>query len=200
MFLEWKAENAPFRDVMLYFQELYIGAFLKEFYFSKGNITSAKKVADTCDEYEINRYKYVHTCFVAKKEEVMRIGFRYFNAPSYFKMFIDRATDPTWYGYGSLPTPVFDRIKRETLKLSREKTAIVDAMINGNLTPEAFAYLVFTGQLKVDDYSDVIRPLASTFARPAKKVELWAKRGVLPKEYEKMATIRNFSEWCRNAG
>ena len=128
------------------------------------------------------------------------MGFRYFNAPSYFSMYIDRATDPTWYGHGSLPTTVFDRIKRETAKIKMEKPVIVDAMINGNLTPEAFAYMVFTGKLKVDEYSDVIRPLAATFAKPAKRVELWVKRGVLPREFDKMGSTRNFTEWSRNAG
>jgi hypothetical protein len=196
-YIEWRAEQGPFREILLYFQELYMAAFLEEYFFSKGHITSARKVGETCDKYELDRFKYVFTCFTCKKDEIRRVGFRYFNAVSYQKVFVDKALDPTWYGYATSPTPIFDRIKREVNNISLAKVSVVDGLLNGSLSPEALSYLIRGFKLDYEDFKDVIEPLASTFARPEKRVTLWMKRGVLPRDPDDMSKFTNFEAWCR---
>lgn len=200
MFIEWNVDQKPFRDVLLYFQELYIGAFLKECFFSKGNVTSARKIAEMCDKYEVERSKYVYICFKAKKAEVKKIGFRYFNATSYHKIFVNTALDDTWYGYGTVPTSVFDRIKREiaTKKIEKmNKIGVIDGLLNGAISPETFAYLIQTFRLEYDDFKEIIEPLAAMFAKPEKKVTLWVKRGILPRDPDILHNFKDFKEWCR---
>lgn len=196
-YIEWRSEQGPFREILLYFQELYIAAFLDEYFFSKGHITSARKVSETCDKFELDRFKYVFTCFACKKEEIKRVGFRYFNAVSYQKVFVDKALDPTWYGYATTPTPIFDRLKRELNHIKMDKVNIVDGLLNGALTPESFTYLIRSCKLDYEDFKDVIEPLAATFARPEKKVTLWMKRGVLPRDPDDLFKYTNFEAWCR---
>ena len=200
MFIEWKIENKPVRAMLLYYQELYITKFLKPIYFSKGNITSAKRILEFCKEAQADPLDYVRINFLSHAKDMQTHGFKFFNANNYKINYINKILDPSWYGAGTKATPIYDKIRYAIKPITNKENIstieIINDIITDKLGLEPFLYMIKAGYLDFDSYAEVIAIMNKSMLMPMKIINTLYDRGILPETVDDMLKYSTFIKYC----
>jgi hypothetical protein len=200
MYIEWKRDNLDIRVMLLYFQELFLTKFLRPYYFSKGNITSARRIIEFCNEGQIMPMNYIRVSFLSHAKDMEEHGFKFFNSNNYKLAYLDKILKPDWYGAGTKPTPIYDKI-RYAIKPIVEKDSIstveiIDAIINDRLGLEPFLYMIKSGYLDFEAYAQIVAIMNKNMLQPMKIINLLCDRGILPETVDDMMRYKTFIKYC----
>jgi hypothetical protein len=191
-YIEWREENKDVKPILLYYLELFIEKFDKPCFFTKGNVSSARKILEWAKKYQFNPYFFVYLNFVTKSKDMERMGFRFMSSIPYLNNFIsliEKRQDKLY----NVKRPLYDIVKGEmTLNKLDINNLDIQEMINllslNKLSTNTFLYLTLLKNIK-----NIIKP--SKVEVKIRKLLVIIDRGCLPNTPD-LLYFENYEDYC----
>ena len=192
MYIEWLPENSYVKNLLLYYLQLFIDRYEKPYFFSKGNITSCKKIVDLSNKYHFNPYFYLYLNFVTNEKNMEIHGFKFMSSSSYLKNFVN-LVEKKEYRKFDVQKPLYTIIKNDLIKINidtikTDTQTLADLIFTNKISLYTFLYLII-----VFNINNIIKPEA--VEHKINTIMFYIERGILPRDF-KFFSFDSYEEYC----